>query len=245
MFDDQDSHRAGLSLSPPSPTMSGTLASSSSTLYTTVIPTAHATAAVVLETPPPPPLFALLPYLAPGVSPIIAFVQGAFKAIFQAIYQPIPVVLFLLSPLTTFLHYLAAVLFFIPYTYGVYVATEVVHPLYVFCGVACLTGVLLGLLGRTLSSVLVASVLPSRTNDQAKQVAEPRGVSRDGAQGDRVSRKGKAREMLESEEEDLDDDEEAEDDEEEDWSEVSVKSDRRKCPSLSSASSPRLLKKES
>ncbi|KAH6890936.1 hypothetical protein BKA70DRAFT_1327123 [Coprinopsis sp. MPI-PUGE-AT-0042] len=206
--------------------MSGAVMSSSSTLYTTLIPTAHATAAVVLETPPP--------------------TTSAFKTIFRAIYQPIPVALFLLSPITTFLHYLAAVFFFIPYTYGLYVATEVIHPIYVFCGVACLTGVLLGLLGRTLSALLVASVLPSRPSDRVKLVTEQEGQLKAEPRGNRWSRKGKARQLLESEDEDEGEDVDDEDESEGDWSEVSLDSGRRKPLSASSAgSSTRRLKRES
>lgn len=72
---------------------------------------------------------------------------------------PIPALAYLFAPLTVFLSYLAVIFIISPWSTLVYLL-DVLHPLYVFFGVACLTGMLLGLLARYLAGVLIVTLDP-------------------------------------------------------------------------------------
>ena len=87
----------------------------------------------------------------------IAKASWAFSQRFTI--NPVPIFLYIIAPLTVFVGYLASVFVFMPYATLVYLL-EALHPLYVFCGVACLTGALLGVVGRLVAWMVVASVVP-------------------------------------------------------------------------------------
>lgn len=68
--------------------------------------------------------------------------------------SPVPIALYILSPIFTLCSVLFDILVLMPFKTAVYLL-DALYPLYVFCGVACITGCLLGLGGRYLSDVLV------------------------------------------------------------------------------------------
>jgi hypothetical protein len=81
--------------------------------------------------------------------------------------HPIPIVLYIIAPLTVFVGYLASIFVLMPYATLVYLL-EALHPLYVFCGVACLTGALLGAVGRLVAWMVVTSVAPEAETTRIK-----------------------------------------------------------------------------
>ncbi|KAF8716092.1 hypothetical protein AX14_012434 [Amanita brunnescens Koide BX004] len=87
-------------------------------------------------------LYRLLVTLASTISKPILFLS------------PVPVALYILSPIFTLCNVLFDMLVLMPFKAAVYLL-DALYPLYVFCGVACITGCLLGLVGRYLSDVLV------------------------------------------------------------------------------------------
>ncbi|TFK17809.1 hypothetical protein FA15DRAFT_710436 [Coprinopsis marcescibilis] len=108
------------------------------------------------------PLAKLLPHIKAGF--LFAFGMASFfvrwaTRLLRHLYLPIPIILYLLEPVTVFLRYLAEIFVLTPYNTVVYLA-DALHPVYVFCGVACLTGILVGVVGRTLTGMLVATLLP-------------------------------------------------------------------------------------
>ena len=86
---------------------------------------------------------------------------------------PLAVLLYVFAPAIVFVQVILEVLVFIPYRACAYLA-DAVYPLYVFCGVACITGVLVGGLGRVLSSWVTIIVMeitnPQRQKDEVKEV---------------------------------------------------------------------------
>ncbi|TEB25387.1 hypothetical protein FA13DRAFT_1167449 [Coprinellus micaceus] len=95
----------------------------------------------------------------------VAKASWAFSQRFMI--HPIPIVLYIIAPLTVFVGYLASIFVFMPYATLVYLL-EALHPLYVFCGVACLTGALLGVVGRLVAWLVVASVVPEAETIRTK-----------------------------------------------------------------------------
>jgi len=65
-----------------------------------------------------------------------------------------------------------------PYSVIVYLL-DAVYPIYVFCGVACITGALIGLTGKFVSSYIVEAVTEKKRKTAAPQVTyEPRSAKR-------------------------------------------------------------------
>ncbi|EAU87356.1 hypothetical protein CC1G_02115 [Coprinopsis cinerea okayama7 len=156
-------------------------------------------------------LLKTLPYLQNAAVYIyqttLAVLRSSTYFIGRNLYLPIPIILFLLSPVTVFLKYLLWVFVLGPYHALVYLA-EALHPIYVFCGVACLTGAVIGLVGRTLTGMVVATVLPPDPDlDEEEEDGEEKISKKVDLKG-----KGKASSVKEEEgEEELDYDEEEDD----------------------------------
>ncbi|KAK1233055.1 hypothetical protein PQX77_003782 [Marasmius sp. AFHP31] len=67
------------------------------------------------------------------------------------VLAPFAILLYVFAPAIVFVQVILDVVVFIPYRACVYFV-DALYPLYVFCGVACITGVLIGGLGRALAS---------------------------------------------------------------------------------------------
>lgn len=104
------------------------------------------------------PILKLLPYAQSGLHFAYSTIKSAALRVWQLVL-PMPLIMYIISPLTVFLHYLGFIFVFGPYSTALFLV-EALHPLYVFCGVACLTGVLLGVMGRTIAGFVVNSLLP-------------------------------------------------------------------------------------
>lgn len=116
-----------------------------------------------------PPIAKILPYLLSTLSFIwvvtskliyggISLISYVTAPVIHLIEIPLPIVLYLLSPLITFCQVIVGVLFLFPYNIllGIFVA---IQPVYVLCGVAGITGAVIGLCGRGVAGALSASVL--------------------------------------------------------------------------------------
>lgn len=111
-----------------------------------------------------------VPYLLRASSLALSFVSIVFQALKASLgklvypvilFSPIPIILYLLSPFVTFVQLALGVLVLAPYHSVVYLS-DAIYPVYVFCGVACIVGALLGLSGRVLSALLIASAAGPR-----------------------------------------------------------------------------------
>ncbi|KAM6490050.1 hypothetical protein JOM56_014629 [Amanita muscaria] len=115
------------------------------------------------------------PYLKSIISLVILTLLGLYRVLVYLTSQlvkpilvlsPIPIILYILSPVFTFCQVLLDVLVFAPVRTAVYIL-DAVYPLYVFVGVACITGCLLGLAARFVSEWLVKMVdKPARSKPQ-------------------------------------------------------------------------------
>lgn len=77
---------------------------------------------------------------------------------------PLPAILYIVSPISTFGQILFSVFFLIPYnaTVDIFVALQ---PVYVFCGVACITGAVIALGGRLFAVVVSTAIMgPAEVN---------------------------------------------------------------------------------
>lgn len=119
-----------------------------------------------LPTNTPPALERILPYVVSGASAAIsalsaAFQIGAFLVSKTAnsflYFSPLPIILYFLAPALVFFDILADVFLRVPYQLSLYIL-DAFYPIYVFCGVACITGAVIGIMGRLASKLLVDMV---------------------------------------------------------------------------------------
>lgn len=75
--------------------------------------------------------------------------------------SPLPILGYVCAPLFVFLDINTTLFVRAPYQTVTYLL-EAVFPLYVFVGVACITGVLLGLVARVMCRLLIASLEPAK-----------------------------------------------------------------------------------
>ncbi|KAJ7441487.1 hypothetical protein B0H11DRAFT_503388 [Mycena galericulata] len=114
----------------------------------------------VVQPPDSPALVRALPYLASGISIIFSSVLALFRATLAVLsfiakviahpivfLSPFPVLLYIATPLIVFVQILLEVVVYSPYRAVLFVS-NVFYPAYVFVGVACITGAVLGLSGR-------------------------------------------------------------------------------------------------
>ena len=103
------------------------------------------------------------PYLKAALSFLLASSLALYRLLVALTFNiskpilflsPVPIALYILSPIFTLCSVLFDILVLVPFKAAVYLL-DALYPLYVFCGVACITGCLLGLGGRYLSDMLV------------------------------------------------------------------------------------------
>ncbi|KAF8064445.1 hypothetical protein FPV67DRAFT_1672146 [Lyophyllum atratum] len=111
-------------------------------------------------TPPPPPLERILPYVVSIFSAGLSF-ASALARFFTVLlssslsfFSPLPIILYLLAPILVFFDIVTDVFLRWPYQIALY-ALDAFYPIYVFCGVACIVGVLVGVTGRVVALFLV------------------------------------------------------------------------------------------
>jgi hypothetical protein len=90
-----------------------------------------------------------------------------------------PLLSYLVSPLSHFVATIGNVLFLTPFCTTRYILTSI-YPIYAFCGVACITGIVVGIGGRGLSALLtrafakteqdgtVSAYVPTPTGDERR-----------------------------------------------------------------------------
>lgn len=109
------------------------------------------------------------PHLKAGLSFLLASSLALYRLLVALAFNiskpilllsPVPIALYILSPIFTLCSVLFDMLVLMPFKAAVYLF-DALYPLYVFCGVACIMGCLLGLGGRYLSDVLVKMVAES------------------------------------------------------------------------------------
>ncbi|KAH7927988.1 hypothetical protein BV22DRAFT_1193151 [Leucogyrophana mollusca] len=110
-----------------------------------------------------PPIAQLLP-LARNAFTILSSVTLTLSRLLLAVLRPLhiflPVLLSILAPFTLLFDILLDGFVLTPYAV-VSGAVAALYPVYVFCGVACVSGAAVGIFGRGLVSVLNAVVAPS------------------------------------------------------------------------------------
>ncbi|KAF4612384.1 hypothetical protein D9613_004037 [Agrocybe pediades] len=109
-------------------------------------------------TPTSAPLPHLLPYLQHTytlIHRIASFSLSLLRPI--AVLSPVPVLLYIFAPVIVFMDILTTIFIRAPYAVVVYLL-DALFPLYVFCGVACITGGIIGLTARLLCRAVVACV---------------------------------------------------------------------------------------
>ncbi|KAF9450771.1 hypothetical protein P691DRAFT_809608 [Macrolepiota fuliginosa MF-IS2] len=117
-------------------------------------------------TPTPTAQNVLLPLIIPHLTSVLR--NSAHLALALPVYAYnlltyipwttlISPVTYLLAPLTTFIYIILGLTLYTPYQFISWLI-RALFPLYVFCGVACITGGLLGLGGRILSASIVRVV---------------------------------------------------------------------------------------
>jgi len=135
------------------------------------------------------PISRILPYISSAFS-ASKYVSGLIVSLFQTLLHlsPFPIILYVIAPLTVFLDLVVAIFIRAPYN-GVIYLLDALFPLYVFCGVACITGGLLGLTGRILCRILIHLI---RRGEEPPGRARSRPVKR--KLRPEEDRKGKGRE---------------------------------------------------
>ncbi|CAA7264023.1 unnamed protein product [Cyclocybe aegerita] len=132
--------------------------------------TAETTTATTGLTDANAPISKFIPYITRGFTILVStskFLLSSLRPVL--LLSPLPVLLYLFAPVTVFLDILATVFVRSPYRIVSYLL-DALFPLYVFCGVACITGGVLGLAGRLLCRVILNAV-QLRSEDQETTVA--------------------------------------------------------------------------
>ncbi|KAJ7113389.1 hypothetical protein C8R44DRAFT_710600 [Mycena epipterygia] len=121
-----------------------------------------------------PALARALPYAKSAVSLTISSFSAIFRTIFAALaflakiaahpivfLSPFPLLLYILAPVIVFIHLFLDIAVYTPYRAILYVS-DAFYPAYVFLGVACITGALVGLSGR-LAVLAILYLVPPTT----------------------------------------------------------------------------------
>jgi hypothetical protein len=113
----------------------------------------------------------LLPYLVSGGSAVFLGVSIVFRSLIHLIsstsrsilfFSPLPIALYFFAPAFVFLQIVANILIVLPYRITLSVL-DILYPLYVFFGVACITGTLVGLSGRLITELLIQAAYVDHT----------------------------------------------------------------------------------
>ncbi|KAF9459509.1 hypothetical protein BDZ94DRAFT_892841 [Collybia nuda] len=116
---------------------------------------------------PPPGLQQAIPYLLSAGSAIlsgISVVSRFFVALLSTttrsilFFSPLPILLYVLAPVIVFFELVVDTFIRLPLGVTMYLL-DAFYPVYVFCGVACIVGGLMGLFGRLLSKFVVDLVM--------------------------------------------------------------------------------------
>lgn len=111
----------------------------------------------------PPALRQLLPYVVSGGSILISGISIVFRSLIRLlstssrsilIFSPLPIALYLLAPVFVFLQAVTDIFVVMPYRITL-ALLDVFYPVYVFFGIACITGALVGLSCRMITGILV------------------------------------------------------------------------------------------
>jgi len=116
-----------------------------------------------------PPITQIIPFLSKTASFLVSIAsQINFVLVFLTSWlsypifllakAPLPFILYIMSPVIVFGQIVAGVFFVIPY-HAVVDFFVAVQPFYVFCGVACISGALIGLGGRVFAGVVSAVIV--------------------------------------------------------------------------------------
>ena len=113
---------------------------------------------------PPAALQQLLPYLVSGVSIVFRSLIRLISSTSRSIlfFSPLPIALYFFAPAFVFLRIVADLLIVLPYRTTLSVL-DMFYPLYVFFGVACITGTLVGLSGRLITELLIQAAYVEHT----------------------------------------------------------------------------------
>jgi hypothetical protein len=100
---------------------------------------------------------------------VVRGLSGAASKFFSLILilSPLPIILYALAPVLVFLQLAFSIVVLLPYHTFLYLV-DVLYPLYVFFGVACIAGALIGLSGRILAAILTAVVLDIGDDDKRR-----------------------------------------------------------------------------
>ncbi|KAF8884366.1 hypothetical protein BD779DRAFT_1674180 [Infundibulicybe gibba] len=101
---------------------------------------------------------------------IRSFTSNTVTSPHYLLYMPLAIILYIASPAIVFLDISYTLFLSTPARIAVYLF-DAFYPLYVFCGVACITGSLLGLAGKLLSSALVELCAYDSPKTEPKQSA--------------------------------------------------------------------------
>jgi len=106
------------------------------------------------------PLLSIIPYAYTLLS-LLGSLFSFSSTIIKLALSPLSVLFYIIAPITTFIDVTTTVFFRLPYRTFVYVA-EALFPLYVLCGVACITGCIFGLGGRYAAATIMKYTLTER-----------------------------------------------------------------------------------
>lgn len=140
------------------------------------------------------PISRILPYVSSAFSAskyAVSLIASLFKPLLRL--SPLPIVLYVIAPVTVFLNLVVTIFIRSPYD-GLMYLLDALFPLYVFCGVACITGGLLGLTARILCRVTIHLI----RRGEEEPTDRPRSRSVQRKLRPEVDRKGKGREKLPS-----------------------------------------------
>jgi hypothetical protein len=110
--------------------------------------------------PTSPPISAILPLLSSAFSTgfsAISYISGFLRTISRSLLSPllaiIAIAVYILAPIIISSQILFDILVRIPFRTAVYVS-EALYPIYAFLGVACLFGIMIGVGGRQIVSLV-------------------------------------------------------------------------------------------
>ena len=98
-----------------------------------------------------------------------ALVSNLSRWFFEPFIFLYPSISYLVSPLLHFVAIIANLVFITPLAATRYLLTSL-YPLYVFCGVACITGIAVGMTGRALSAFLTSTLVAEPEQDLSASV---------------------------------------------------------------------------
>ncbi|ETW77443.1 hypothetical protein HETIRDRAFT_327084 [Heterobasidion irregulare TC 32-1] len=147
----------------------------------------------------PPPILEIFNFLSSSSFILWGIAASTFSGLYTAtsyLFTPLtlllPVVIYIVSPITLFLQLVLDGLIIVPFNLSVYIL-QAIYPLYVFVGVACVSGAVIGFGARHVVSVVGHGLLGRKTVKDAPASREP-DDSR--APVPRSSRKGKKKVSL-------------------------------------------------